>query len=360
MTASRWFGAVVLTAASFSTTPALAATVEVDTVDSVDIDFRAAPGEANRLVVRADASGVRFIDDGAELFTRTCRRLSAHEVFCDGLVETLIVETGDGDDSIDLSAAPTGLAVGGAGNDVIVAASASGEGGNDKLRGLPAASGQLRGGPGDDEIVAGSLGDQLFGGSGNDTLVGGVGPDRIAGGDGPCAACPGVEGDDDTIRGGAGDDILLVEEGRDRLDGESGNDSYLVSNVAKGVDATIADTGGDPRDRIAMSGCAGVRLSGSAGSREQRGRYTIPGGTVSFSGIDRPLPCATRAVPRVLGLALTRARQVLLAAGFRIGRIAYRPSGAARRGIVIQQQPAAAARRPVGSTVSLVLTSGRR
>lgn len=356
---SRCAIAVVPVVVFFLTAPAFAATVEVDTVDSVDVSFLAAPGETNRLVVSADAAGVRFIDTGAVLSTRTCRHISAHEVFCDGLAETLIVETGDGNDTIDLSGAPSGLAVGGPGDDAIVAASSSGEAGNDQLLGLPAAAGQLRGGPGNDTITAGPLGGQLFGGAGNDTLLGAVGPDRIFGGEGPCDACPALGSDDDTIRGGAGDDMISIEEGRDQLDGESGNDSYLVSSRAKGVNATIADSGSDPRDTIALSGCAGVRLSASGGSREKRGRYTFPGGGVSFAGIDGALPCAPRALPRVVGMALTRARRVLTAAGFRIGKITYRRSITVRRGAVIGQQPAAAKRLPVASTVSLIVSSGR-
>jgi hypothetical protein len=118
--------------------------------------FTAAPAEANRVVVRVEPAGVRFVDTGAEIQTRTCRRITPHEALCEGLVDTLIVETGDGDDTID-------------GNDQIVAARGSGGPGNDVLRGTAAGS-VLRGGPG------------------NDSVTGGAGPDTLAGGEPTAAA----------------------------------------------------------------------------------------------------------------------------------------------------------------------------
>ena len=357
---ARFGIAVAAAAVLFPTHAAFAATVVLDDVDSVDISFLAEPGEANRLVVQADAAGVRFIDTGAVLLTRTCRSVSEHEVFCPALVETLIVETGDGDDTIDLSAAPIGLAVGGAGNDLIIAASSSGDAGDDELRGLSVAAGQLRGGPGNDTIRAGSRGDRLFGGAGNDTLIGGVGPDSMFGGDGPCDDCPPEVTDDDTLRGGAGNDTLWIEEGRDHLDGQAGDDAYILDLGAQRIDATIVDSGGDSHDTIAMTACAGVRVSTSGGARERRGRYALPSGAVVFAGIDGTLPCATKPVPRVVGMSLSRARKALGASGFRVGKITYARSSAVRRGTVTRQRPAAGKRLPAGSIVSLIVSSGPR
>jgi hypothetical protein len=310
-------------------------------VDSADVSFAALPGETNHETVRAEPGGIRFVDTGATLTTRSCALVRPHEVFCAGIAETLIVETGDGADVIDATAAPITIAVGGPGDDTIVAAFASGGPGRDDVRGL-AAAGQLRGGEDDDRIVAGSGGGSMFGGDGNDTLVGGAGADVVHGGEGPCSACPPLTVDHDVVRAGAGADVIHVEEGRDRLDGESGNDTYVVSARARGVAATISDSGGDAADAIAAT-CGPVRLAAP-------GRYAAPGGSVLFSGVRGRLACAVRAVPRVVGLSLVRARRALAAAGFKVGKVAYRRSP--RRGVVLSQSHR---RARVGSAVGLVV-----
>ena len=262
--------------------------------------FTADPGEANRVVVREEPGGYRFVDTGSVLRTSTCALVNIHEVFCPGIAETLIVEVGDGNDFVDVSAAPIALVDGGADNDELVAANAAGGDGADVLRGLASGS-RLRGGLGDDTLV-----------------------------------------------GGPGNDTLAIDSGNDRLDGRSGDDSYVLDVGARGVAATIADSGGDARDRISLA-CQGVRLTATAGARERRGRYTLPGGTIAFTGLDGALPCA---LPKVVGLTLSSARRALVAAGFRVGKVAYRRSAKVRRGRVISQ-------RLVASTVTLVVSSGR-
>jgi Ca2+-binding RTX toxin-like protein len=279
--------------------PATAATVVRDDVDAADVTFTSDPGEANRVVVREEPGGFRFVDTGSVLRTSTCTLVTDHEVFCPGIAETLIVEVGDGDDSVDVSAAPIALVDGGGGADVLIAAYATGGEGADVLRGV-GVGGRLRGGPGDD-----------------------------------------------TVLGGPGKDILAIDGGKDRLDGGPGNDSYVLDPGARGVAATIADSGGDPRDKVSLT-CAGVRLTVTGGTGERRGRYALPNGTVSFAGLDGALPCA---LPRVVGLTLARARQALAAAGFRVGKVTYRRSARIRRGRVISQ-------RRLASTVSLVVSSG--
>ena len=289
-----------LTASSLAS-PAGAALVVRDDVDSADVTFTAEPGEANRVVVREEPGGYRFVDSGAVLRTSTCLLVSDHEVFCPGIAETLIVEVGDGDDSVDVSAAPIALVDGGVGNDELVAAFAAGGEGADVLRGI-AVGGRLRGGPGDDAIL-----------------------------------------------GGPGNDVVAIDGGNDRLDGGPGNDSYVLDAGARGIAAAIADTGGDARDSISLS-CRGARLlAATAGPRERRGRYAVPNGALSFAGLDGPLPCA---LPRVVGQTLARARRALVGAGFRVGRVAYKRSATVRRGSVISQ-------RRVGDTVHLVVSSGR-
>ena len=280
---------------------ARAALVVRDDVDAADVTFTADPGEANRVVVREEPGGFRFVDPGSVLRTSTCTQVSAHEVFCPGIAETLIVEVGDGDDTVDVSGAAIALVDGGDGADVLVAAFAAGGEGADVLRGIHV-GGRLRGGPGDDTVV-----------------------------------------------GGPRNDVLAIDGGRDRLDGGPGNDSYVVDAGARGVATTIADTGGDLRDAISLS-CKGARLlTASGGVRERRGRYSLPNGAVTFAGLDGPLPCA---LPKVVGLTLARARRALAAAGFRVGRVTYRRSASIGRGKVIAQ-------RRSGAVIALVVSSGR-
>jgi Ca2+-binding RTX toxin-like protein len=293
--------AMSVVAASSLAPAARAALVVRDDVDSADVTFTADPGEANRVVVREEPGGFRFVDPGSVLRTSTCTQVSAHEVFCPGIAETLIVEVGDCDDTVDVSGAAIALVDGGDGADVLVAAFAAGGEGADVLRGIHV-GGRLRGGPGDDTVV-----------------------------------------------GGPGNDVLAIDGGRDRLDGGPGNDFYVVDAGARGVAATIADTGGDPRDSISLS-CKGARLlTASGGVRERRGRYSLPNGPVTFAGLDGPLPCA---LPKVVGQTLARARRALAAAGFRVGRVTYRRSASIGRGKVIAQ-------RRSGAVVALVVSSGR-
>lgn len=293
--------AMSVVAASSLAPAARAALVVRDDVDSADVTFTADPGEVNRVVVREEPGGFRFVDPGSVLRTSTCTQVSAHEVFCPGIAETLIVEVGDGDDTVDVSGAAIALVDGGDGADVLVAAFAAGGEGADVLRGIHV-GGRLRGGPGDDTVV-----------------------------------------------GGLGNDVLAIDGGRDRLDGGPGNDSYVVDAGARGVAATIADTGGDPRDSISLS-CKGARLlTASGGVRERRGRYSLPNGALTFAGLDGPLPCA---LPKVVGLMLARARRALVAAGFRVGRVTYRRSASIGRGKVIAQ-------RRSGGVIALVVSSGR-
>ena len=338
-----------------------AASVEKDgEFHSTIVTYSAGPGETNRLAIRVEADGIRFTDNGATITSSSCTSVTPNEVFCAGTTDTISAGTGDGSDLVDASTAPSARVDGGPGNDVIRAAIAAGGEGNDDLRGIEG-PGQLRGGPGVDTLIAGQSGYELYGGPGNDTLVGGDGRDSIWGGEGPCATCPIPSEDDDIVRGGRGDDILYVEEGADRIDGEAGSDSYVVNPKARRLASVISDTGDSGLDRINL-GCAGVRFDAPGGTTGGKGRLTVSGGFVTFSGIENAPTCKTsrKAVPRVVGMTLARARRTLVASGFRLGSIRVQHSRSVRRGNVISQKPSA---RPpttaaAGSAVSLVVSAG--
>lgn len=71
----------------------------------------------------------------------------------------------------------------------------------------------LRGGPGDDLLIAGSSADRLAGGEGDDRLIGGAGADALFGGLG--ADLLSGEGGFDLLVGGPGKDILRGGYGED-------------------------------------------------------------------------------------------------------------------------------------------------
>ena len=136
-------------------------------------------------------------------------------------VERVTVNSGSGNDTIDLSATSYPFAwsanvLGGAGDDTVVGGT-----GRDILRGEEG-----------NDIIRGGAGnaDQLYGDAGNDELYGEDGDDRIEGGDG-----------NDVLDGGAGNDDLF---------GDNGND------VLVGVGANNASPGANERDTL--TGGAGV------------------------------------------------------------------------------------------------------
>ena len=96
--------------------------------------------------------------------------------------------------------------------------------GNDIIIGGDATD-MLFGGGGDDEITGGLGADSLFGGPGNDCLFGNTGADDLFGGGGNDFLSG--QGGPDELFGGAGSDDLTGGEGFDTLNGGSGNDNAL-------------------------------------------------------------------------------------------------------------------------------------
>lgn len=82
----------------------------------------------------------------------------------------------------------------------------------------------LRGGSGNDYLVAGGGNDRLIGSAGNDTLIGGSGTDRLFGGPG-----------NDLLRAGRGPDLLNGGSGVDTCITDSIHDVLVSCEVIKGV-----------------------------------------------------------------------------------------------------------------------------
>jgi hypothetical protein len=121
----------------------------------------------------------------------------------------------------------------------------------------------VRGGPGNDSLTGGRLGDTFDGESGNDTILGGVGADNLTGGDG-----------NDTIRGQGGEDLMTGGPGADILDGGGQNDTVrydVTSNVTVTLDAVANDGRSGEGDNVidvesVVTGAGNDRVTGSSAS----------------------------------------------------------------------------------------------
>jgi Ca2+-binding RTX toxin-like protein len=153
-------------------------------------------------------------------------------------VNQIVFIGGAGDDIFVNQTDIATVALGGTGNDILVAGSAAsylfGEGGNDILVG----------GAGNDVLLGGAGNDFLLGGAGNDILVGEAGNDTLGGGDG-----------NDILFGGAGTDFVFGGAGTDSQFGGHDNDDSFddigngsgepVDNHGRMVSAVAQDRSGD-------------------------------------------------------------------------------------------------------------------
>jgi hypothetical protein len=297
-------GAVGLTAA-----PVQAATLSVRVEPPkrgpwANLDYRAAPGEANRFeAVTVDEQTIRVSDTGA-LITPTppCVSVDEHTAICatatlvgvNGLI-SVRVRAGDLDDVI-VTRGPGLGAEGGPGNDVLdartgVSATLNGGGGHDALLGgsnsdtlidgdlTGAADADVLDGRGGGDGVSyaartapvrvdlahpGSDGETgegdilrhvstITGGAGADTLIGDHDENGFTGGDGNDLLIGGAGTDfftggpgDDRITAGPGNDYVFDDAGADRLDGGPGEDEFTMGE--RGPDRITCGAG--VRDRL--------------------------------------------------------------------------------------------------------------
>lgn len=177
------------------------------------------------------------------------------------MLNTIVIDSGDGDDTITGSDDFAELLDGGDGNDII-----TGGAGDDTLDG----------GDGDDSILGGDGLDLILGGNGQDTIDGGADIDDIQAGDGQDSV-DGGDGDDvinagdgrDTVNGGAGADSINGMSGTDLLNGDADNDTILggsendVVNGGDGNDIVNGQAGNDT-----VSGNAGDDTAYGGGGRD--------------------------------------------------------------------------------------------
>jgi RTX calcium-binding nonapeptide repeat (4 copies) len=243
------------------------------------VTYTASDGEENRLVVHLDAAGAHFRDAMEITPGPGCERPSGRgptEVVCPGVLDHLVVELRDRDDSLS-SDIDTKPARGAPGSSAISARITGGEG-NDEL----SASGTLDGGPGDDQLKSRHQA-SMTGGPGVDTMLGGPGIDTASyenhtasvNADLDGLADDGEHGQNELISaevenlvGGSGDDVL-TGNGRDNLlAGGAGSD---VLDAGPGHDYVDGDEGsnvisGGPGWDTLFSGDAGTRVSGGSGN----------------------------------------------------------------------------------------------
>ena len=251
-------GATLLAALVLSA-PAPGASLLFD-VDSKQFRYRAVLGEVNVLTVTEAGGWYVFDDMGASISASApCVAESAVRARCPApdpdRDEELWIELRDRDDYADLSGLrrASGLFLhavkGGYGEDTLLA----GPGGS--LLSGGCGRDLLRGGRGND-LLSGDREINSFGCRGRheaaDTLIGGPGRDFLEGG-----------GRGDILRGGPGDDYLSGRKGSDDVEGNMGDD-YVFGNEGADIlqgrrgDDTVA--GGPGRD-VLFGGAGADRLS---------------------------------------------------------------------------------------------------
>jgi Ca2+-binding RTX toxin-like protein len=139
--------------------------------------------------------------------------------------------------------------------------------GNDNFSTTAAVPVTVTGGPGNDNLSGGPMGDTLIGessptdtGTGQNTMAGGGGDDAVFGGGGPddISGGPGADGMNggpgaDMIDGGPGDDALLGGPGNDAMAGGPGNDGFLQDSPGTGGADADTMSGGDGLDEASYA-----------------------------------------------------------------------------------------------------------
>jgi Ca2+-binding RTX toxin-like protein len=310
-------GVVAVAAFMAGATPASATTtVGVDLLSGV-LSYATNSAESNSVTVVQTAlipPTYRVTDSGAALTPGLgCVAAGQASVDCLGVL-SLSLDTGAGNDTIQVLNSIASIINGGAGNDVLIGSSGidilGGGDGDDVLDGGVGAD-VLNGGNGVDTVsyaarsaqvtadadgladdgealeldTVGSDVENLIGGSGADTLAGNTG-DNVLTGNGGNDTLDGVEGED-TLDGGSGADVLIGGADIDTVSYSDRTDPVTVTldNVA---DDGENGEGDDVRSSVqnVIGGSGSDSLTGSSGSNQLTGgsgNDTLDGGTGSDS-----------------------------------------------------------------------------
>ncbi|MEU4424263.1 calcium-binding protein [Actinoplanes sp. NPDC024001] len=255
-----------------------ASTGTASVVEATTVQFKAAKGKQNRVVVTRSGKTVTIDDSVAVKAGKGCKKVKGDrtKVRCTpSKAPTRVrVYTYDRNDSVTNR---SGLAI-----------SASGGTGSDQLFGGPLAD-RLTGGTGNDRISAGSGNDRLSGDDGTDYLYGGAGHDQIIGGGSADVLHGGADNDvlsggygNDKLSGDSGDDSLFGDHGSDRLAGDSGNDVLAGDSGQSTVsaDVLLGGSGRDTADYRTYRKALTVDLDGASRDDGQAGERDTVGADV--------------------------------------------------------------------------------
>lgn len=229
---------ITTVATALIATPAGAATTRVASiVDSTKVQYKAANGKQNSVVLTRSGNTITIDDRVAITPGKGCKAVKGDKtkVTCTpSKAPTRVrVYTYDRNDTVINR---TGLGM-----------TADGGTGNDKLYGGPRA----------DSLQGGTGADRLHGAGGNDSLNGDEGNDRLWGGDG-----------DDSVDGGPGNDALAGEKGHDALLGMAGDDreyggpgadKFYQSQESSGSDADLFSGGADEDEVVYITRAKAIR-----------------------------------------------------------------------------------------------------
>jgi serralysin len=233
--------------------PAEAATGGVvSVVESTKVQYKAATGKTNKVVVTRSGRTVTVDDKVAIKAGKGCKAVKGDKtrIRCTTKADPTRVRVylGNRNDSV---VNKSGLGM-----------TADGGTGNDKLTGGPKGD-TLRGGSGADKLWGAGGRDSLLGQDGNDYLSAGDGDDWVEGGPG-----------NDSLHGGNGHDTILGLEGNDQEYGDAGVDYLDQSADPSGPDSDYLSGGSGEdsvlylaRDKAVTADADGVR--GDDGGRNE-------------------------------------------------------------------------------------------
>ena len=263
-------------------TPAMAASTGVaKVVGDTKVQFNAASGKANKVVVTRSGRTFTIDDVVAVKAGAGCKAVSGDttKVKCTTPKNPtwFMVYTGDKNDSIKNQADLGMTARAGSGTNWIT--------GGPKHDELFADDGAdtIWGAGGDDYIYSAGGKDTVYGGAGSNELIGGPGDDTIYGGPGFDRIRP--DSGNDVAHGGAGDDYFEESSGKDVLYGDDGMDEFF-QNESDGRGAQDM-RGGPGWDRVNYgwrTGAVVVDADGKKGDDGARGEGDSVGADIE--GID--------------------------------------------------------------------------
>ncbi|MBB2945242.1 Ca2+-binding RTX toxin-like protein [Actinoplanes lutulentus] len=240
MTRSVWPARVGLAllstvSAGILAAPAQAAGAGATSVSGTKVQYKAAAGKQNKVVITRSGNTIVIDDKVAIKAGKGCKAVKGDKtkVRCTPpkAPTRVLVYTYDRVDSIVNNTDVRMTADGGTAGDTITGGARGdrikGGSGADRISGL-GGNDYVDGNTGNDVISTGDGDDTLHGAAGNDTLRGGNGNDDLWGDEG-----------NDKLYGGDGRDDLMGYEGRDHLDGEAGPDRLSGEESGDGASDVV-------------------------------------------------------------------------------------------------------------------------